>query len=171
MDKYYYTRYRPKMCVARIGDKPGYGNGVWAESYEDAERLIELRQIPGEFLENAQPVGSSFDPPTHEHVAAALLHKTSRKKFNAGLHALTFLSFMATCAGKATSEEILGDGGVLHEFVHEMTDTSDIRLPFEHLMISVIDLELSIPGYLSKAQREHASRYKNTLQERITREA
>lgn len=156
------------MCVYRVGDEPRYGSGVWATSIPEAQALIEQRNVPGETLEDAMPVASCFHQPAHIHVEEALLDMKSRKKFNSGLHALTFLSYLASCAGTATHEHILGDGGILHEFIHVMTGSANmIRCPFEHVMISVINLELVVPGYLSKAQREDASRYKTTLQERI----
>lgn len=44
---------------------------------------------------------------------------------NSILHSLCFASYIALKSGKATPEQILGDRGVLHEFVHILDDSAD----------------------------------------------
>jgi hypothetical protein len=158
------------MHVHRQGDRPVYGSGFWADSEEHAKTVIKQRKLPKEKRENAMPTDNGWDDPAHTHVEAALLNKKSRAKYNNGLHALTFLSYLATCAKVADHHVILGDGGVLHEFIHSMSHrNNDYPGENERLILAVIALELDIPGYLSKAQIEDVRRYQITLQERTAR--
>lgn len=172
VDKFFWTKYRPKMNVFQKGDTPGYGTGVWAADLGEAYDLVDKRNVDGEYVEDIfQPAKDCIYEPVHVHVELALENKKNRKYFNNALHGVTFLCYLAGCSG-STNEELLGDGGVLHEFIHVITTSGKYSwCEFEHMMIAVIDLELKVPGYLSREQKEHVIRYKNSLQERITRQA
>jgi hypothetical protein len=56
------------------------------------------------------------------------------------LHNLCFVSHLALKSGAATSEELLGDAGLIHEYIHGAKRQS--------LIVECIEIEKRIPGYL-----------------------
>lgn len=78
------------------------------------------------------------------------------RKYASTLHALTYIMMIGSTHDDIDLFKFMNDMGAFHEFVHYMHfgDTSDDCLPRKELLVRILDLELSIPGYLSTAEKE-----------------
>lgn len=107
-----------------------YGSEILAVDQEDAERICQERNI-GE-------------------VVAGQGSKKSILTIS-DIHMICFMSFIALKSGKMTIDEVLGDGGVLHEAIH-MIDTMDGSFTesslreLEDKLVRLIDVTHSAPS-------------------------
>lgn len=171
-DKFFPTVYKPPMFVLQTNERFSYGNGVWASSMEEARAVVELRNVPGEEVEDLfAPLERSRFHPAHHYVARSLEEPESLPRYLHAEHALIFLCYIAQCAGILDHHCVTGDGGLLHEFLHVISKASTLPQPHEKILISVLRVEALVPGYLSKEQKDDASRYCAALQQRIASQA
>lgn len=107
-----------------------YGNRIHARSKRDAEKLARERGMN-------EAVWLKSHAPKYPRASTALRKGGFRRDV---LHNLCFMSHMALKSGAATSEEILGDEGLIHEYIHGAKRQS--------LIAKCIEIEKRIPGYL-----------------------
>ena len=107
-----------------------YGNRIYARSKRHAEKRARERGMN-------EAVWLKSHAPNFPRASTALRKSGFRRDV---LHNLCFMSHMALKSGAATSEEILGDEGLIHEYIHGAK-----RQP---LIAKCIEIEKRIPGYL-----------------------
>jgi hypothetical protein len=107
-----------------------YGNRIFALNRHHAEKCARDRGMN-------EVVWLESRAPNYPRASTALRKSGFRRDV---LHNLCFMSHMALKSGVATSEEILGDEGLIHEYIHGAK---------RHILIAkCIEIEKRIPGYL-----------------------
>lgn len=97
MKKRYLTEYF-------VGDQR-YGGDIWARSFKEAERLADKRSI-GEKV-----IGDGYR-------GGGLPRARTRLQ---KLHEAVYLGWIALESDRLTAEDLLGDKGIIHEFIHSMS--------------------------------------------------
>jgi hypothetical protein len=103
--KVYLTLYKSE----KYGDT--FSSYVIASSKKDALSKIKLRNI-GETLEDAQPINIH----AYDVIDAVAFFDSS--KYKSCLHAVTFMAFVLSKAGKINAQDVLADQGIVHEILH-----------------------------------------------------
>lgn len=88
-----------------------FSSYVIATSKEDALAKIKIRNI-GESLEDAMPVNVA----AYDVIDAVAFFDSN--KYKSCLHAVTFMAFVLSKAGKIKAEDVLADQGIVHEILH-----------------------------------------------------
>lgn len=91
-----------------------YGSYVVASSEEEALSKIKIRNI-GEELDYALPVTGEF-----KKIDAVAFFDNS--KYKSCLHAVTFMAFVLSKAGKIQAVDTLSDQGIVHEILHVLSN-------------------------------------------------
>lgn len=124
-----------------------YSSFIWARSRKDAERLAKVRRMGERVLCCWQRKGR--DPYRRPSDQLRRRKMTTRERFDA-IHGLVFLSYILLRSRRATPEHILGDHGILHEAVHNLTFGCAPRR--RELIEAVAGFERMAPGYCRGAQ-------------------
>lgn len=106
-----------------------YASHVYADSYAHAQQLCWKRNI-SEVI-----VGHIEEPERKKELTEAEV-----------LHESCFLSYICLKAGLITLEEVLGDGGIVHELSHTMVHNDNAH-SIEELLVRVAWLRKLTPGY------------------------
>jgi hypothetical protein len=107
-----------------------YATRVYARSKWHAEELTRERGLN-------EVVWIKSRAPNYPRASTALRKHGFRRDV---LHNLCFMAHLALKSGAATSEELLGDEGLIHEYIHGTNRQS--------LIAECIEIEKRIPGYL-----------------------
>lgn len=118
-----------------------YGANLWARSAKYAAQVARDRGM-GEIVISS---GSSGKPYRYASEWLRIKPKTRAKQhalFRDTLHALCYLSQIALASKVAQPWEIVGDEGIIHDFVHQRERN------MKRLLAQVIAIEHRVPGYL-----------------------
>lgn len=107
--KVYLTIYKSE----KYGDT--FSSYVLASSKEEALEKIKIRNI-GESLEDALPVNVK----AYDIIDAVSFFDS--KKYKTCLHAVMFMSYVLSKAGKIKAEDTIADQGIVHEILHVLSD-------------------------------------------------
>lgn len=92
-----------------------FSSYVIADSKEEALTKIKIRNI-GESLEDAMPINVT----AYDVIDAVAFFDSS--KYKNCLHAVTFMAFVLSKAGKIKAEDVLADQGIVHEILHVLSN-------------------------------------------------
>lgn len=118
-----------------------YGGYLWANDLRHAKRVAKRRGL------NERVEGEMTKNPRRRVYTLPSQWLAKRKPRDADvMHALCWLGHMALKSGAATADELLGDEGLIHEFVHMRSGLSGRR---KKLIAMAAKFEARIPGMLA----------------------
>lgn len=109
-----------------------YGNYIYARNLSHARRLAKKRNI-------GESVVGECHAPTYLRASTGLRRRNWFKRDV--MHNVVFMCYMALQSGAATSNELFGDEGVIHELFHRSARRRVVLKRLE-------EIEKRIPGYL-----------------------
>lgn len=140
---WYRTEY-PAPCRLPHGTEAGiYGSNIYADSLRDAHRVAANRGAGERIIS-----GVCRKPTNHPDIPKMIIGRT---KWLTVLHASCFMTWHAMRAGVATPDEVLGDGGLVHEIVHVMNgirdEFEDAEAQRKRMAELAREIESRIPGW------------------------
>ena len=92
-----------------------FSSYVIASSKDEALSKIKLRNL-GEILEDVKPINIS----AYDVIDAVAFFDSA--KYKSCLHAVIFMAFVLSKAGKIKAEDALADQGIVHEILHVLSN-------------------------------------------------
>lgn len=124
-----------------------YSSFIWARNLQEAKRLAKRRRIGERVMWERGNRGQPYIPPSKQ---MRKRHLTPKQRLNV-IHAVCFLSYLASRAMKMGPEDTMGDEGFLHQTVHSLS----IGFPRRRQMIAYLEeIERRVPGYLKPGKKK-----------------
>lgn len=139
---WYITTYPAHCRIPRLGTGAYGSNNLYASSLRDAYRIIAARGV-GEIID----FGPVKKPMGHPNIPKMITRRVAWLKV---LHASCYMGWHAMRAEVVTPDELLGDGGLIHEIIHAMCGITDAESAQDRrlrLADLAFDIETRIPGW------------------------
>ena len=133
--KKYHTSYKV--------DGGSFGLDIYAKDLDEAEYFADIRGLNESIYKNPSEF---FDSNIREEKLASYLIYSGAPIMKI-LHALAHLGDLAIRSNTSTVDEILGDHGVLHDYLHYQ-EHQDLGINLDEIVTKIKEIEVSIPGYL-----------------------
>lgn len=140
---WYKTFYNPDFskCKNKEPLVGQYGCDLYAKDDSHADKIIRLRGL-NEVIEGS----TQYDK--YPYKRASKLLRSHVNSDIEKIHGLNFLGMLALSSKVCKPHEILGDKGVLHNYVHHIEFGQDRSNKLKCLIEKVIEIEKKVPGYL-----------------------
>jgi hypothetical protein len=129
-----------------------YGAYLWARNRERAGRVAKLRGLNERIIcQSGSKDRERGDYFPASRMCDRYIQNRSLSTFTDAVHALAFLGMLALASKRARPEQIIGDQGILHEFIHLRLRGALISGGWERVRADVVSIEKRVPGYLRGA--------------------
>lgn len=144
---WFLTAYPSFTKLPRVPDAGTYGADLWARNHRHAVEVAEQRGFGERIIS-----GPSRKPTTHKLVSAQI---EAHAPWDAVLHNAIFMGWVALRCRVATVDEILGDGGLVHEIMHARVGVTGPGYR-KRLASHARAIEALIPGWTAPNRRRAA---------------
>lgn len=128
----------PRSSRVKVGN---FGANLWAADHKHAGRVAKRRGM-GERVISGGSSSRPYFPASR--ICDRYEQERTPKHFRDACHALSYLGMVALASRAATAPEVLGDEGILHDFIHPRSG----RDHYSDLRKKIVAIERRVPGYL-----------------------